>query len=192
MSKAHLATLFWRYKVCYWNPDKPFLLSSGKTSPWYMDCRALLAHPDARWLVAELACAALKSLSFQAVGGLELSAIPMATAISDYTFVTEPLKSCRTFFVRKQVKAHGLGKQIEGAVHPDEHVVVVDDILMNGGSIVQAIRAVREANLHVSHALVILDRGEHDGKQTVEAEGVSLMHLLTFDDLLSARPADLS
>ncbi len=153
-----------------------------------MDCRALLAHPDARWLVANLACAAMQHLSFEAVGGMEIGAIPLATAISDYAFATQPSRTYRTFVVRKQAKAHGLGKRIEGAVISNDRVLVVDDVLTSGGSIVQALHAVGEANLHASHALVIVDRQEQDGKKKVEAEGVSLISLLTLEDLKAAKP----
>ena len=183
-----LATLFRQYEAFQWNPDNGFVLASGETSPYYVDCRALLAHPDARWLVAQLACAAIRDLSLDAVGGLEIGAIPLATAISDYAFATQPGKSYRTFVVRKQAKGHGLGKRIEGASKPNDRVLVVDDVLTSGGSLLQAVQAAKEAQLHVSHALVIVDRQEQDGKQKIEAQGVSLISLLTLDDLKTAQP----
>ncbi|MYG39300.1 MAG: orotate phosphoribosyltransferase [Nitrospira sp. SB0677_bin_15] len=187
-SSRQLATLFWQYEAFQWEPEKGFVLASGETSPYYVDCRALLAHPDARWLVAQLACAAIRDLSLDAVGGLEIGAIPLATAISDYAFATQPRKTCRTFVVRKQAKNHGLGKRIEGAGKPNDRVLIVDDVLTSGGSLLQAIQAAREAQLHVSHALVIVDRQEQNGKQKIEAQGVSLISLLTLDDLKTAQP----
>lgn len=189
MYTAQLATLFWQYQAFKWDPEKGFVLASGETSPYYVDCRALLAHPDARWLVAQLACAAIRDLSFEAVGGLEIGAIPLATAISDYAFATQPRNTYRTFVVRKQVKDHGLGKRIEGAVKPNDRVLVVDDVLTSGGSLLQALQAAGEANLHASHALVIVDRQEQNGKQTIEAQGVSVISLITLDDLKAAQPA---
>lgn len=188
MDTAQLATLFWQYHAFQWDPDKGFVLASGETSPYYVDCRALLAHPDARWLVAQLAYAAICDLPVEAVGGLEMGAIPLATAISDYAFATQPRKTYRTFVVRKQAKDHGLGKRIEGAVKPNDRVLVVDDVLTSGGSILQALQAAKEANLHISHALVIVDRQEQNGKQKVEAQGVELISLLTLDDLKAAQP----
>ena len=183
-----LATLFWQYEAFKWDPDKGFVLASGETSPYYVDCRALLAHPDARWLVAQLACAAIRDLSFDAVGGLEIGAIPLATAISDYAFATQPSKTYATFIVRKQTKDHGLGKRIEGAVKPNDRVLVVDDVLTSGGSVLQAIQAARDAQLHVTHALVIVDRQEQEGKQTIEAQEVSAISLLTLNELKAAQP----
>ena len=187
-ASRQLATLFWRYHAFQWDSDKGFVLASGETSPYYVDCRALLAHPDARWLVAQLACTAIRDLSVEAVGGLEIGAISLATAISDYAFATQPRKTYRTFVVRKQAKDHGLGKRIEGAVNDGARVLIVDDVLTSGGSLLQALQATRDSQLHVSHALVIVDRQEQEGKRTIEAQGVSLISLLTLDDLKTAQP----
>jgi len=192
MYSTQLASLFWKYEAFKWDPDNGFLLASGKTSPYYVDCRALLAHPDARWLVANLTCTAIHQLSFEAVGGLEIGAISLATAISDYAFATQPSRFYRTFVVRKQPKGHGLGKRIEGGVTPNDRVLVVDDVLTSGGSIIQALDTVEEAKLHTSHAMVIVDRQEQDGKQKVEAKGVQLISLLTLEDLKAARPTPSS
>ena len=188
MSTTQLATLFRQYEAFKWDPDQGFVLASGETSPYYVDCRALLAHPDARWLMAQLACAAIRDLSLDAVGGLEIGAIPLATAISDYAFTTQLRKTYRTFVVRKQAKGHGLGKRIEGAVKPGDRALVVDDVLTSGGSLLQALQVARDARLHVSHALVIVDRQEQEGKQKIEAQGVSVISLLTLDDLKIAQP----
>ena len=185
-ASRQLATLFRRYHAFQWDPRKGFVLASRETSPYYVDCRALLAHPDARWMVAELACAAIRDLSLDAVGGLEIGAIPLATAISDYAFTTQPSRTYDTFVVRKQAKDHGLGKRIEGAVKAGARALIVDDVLTSGGSLLQALQAARKAQLHVSHALVIVDRQEQEGKQTIEAQGVTLISLLTLDDLKAA------
>ena len=79
-------------------------------------------------------------------------------------------------------------KRIEGAVKANDRVLVVDDVLTSGGSLLQALIAVREAELHTSHALVIVDRQEQEGKKIIEAERVSLISLLTLDDLKTAQP----
>ncbi len=188
MSASQLATLFWQYQAVQWDPQTGFVLASGATSPYYVDCRTLLAYPDARWLVARLACAALRDIPCDAVGGLEMGAIPLATAISDHAFATQPSRTLRTFVVRKHAKDHGLGKRIEGMVTAHDRLVIVDDVLTSGQSILHALRAADEANLRASHALVIVDRQEQNGKHTAEAAGVSLTSLVTMDDLKAARP----
>jgi orotate phosphoribosyltransferase len=66
--------------------------------------------------------------------------------------------------------------------------VIVDDVLTSGGSLLKAVAAARGAGLAVTHALVIVDRKEQDGRRNVEAEGLTLVSLLTIDDLTNAQP----
>jgi orotate phosphoribosyltransferase len=144
-----------------------------------------MAHPEARRLVAQLAYDALVSVEFDCLGGLEIGAIPIAVTISDFACAASPPKLWRTFVVRKQAKDHGLGKLIEGSIHPGDRVLIVDDVLTSGGSLLKAVGAAREAELQVDHALVIVDRQEQDGKARVEKERVQLRSLLTIQDLMN-------
>lgn len=169
------------------DPDKGFTLASGQISPFYVDCRALMAHPGARRLVAQLAHETLHTAEFDCLGGLEIGAIAIATSISDFAFGAHPHRDWRTFVVRKQAKDHGLGKLIEGVVRPGDRALIVDDVLTSGGSLLKAITASREAGLVVQHALVIVDRKEQNGRERVEQKGVTVMSLLTIDDLAAYR-----
>ena len=171
-----------------WDPIKGFTLASGQTSPVYVDCRSLMAHPSARHMVARLAYEALYPLELNCIGGLEIGAISIATSISDFAFVAQPQRTWRTFVVRKQAKDHGLGRLIEGSFQPGDRAVIVDDVLTSGGSLLKAVATAREAGLTVTHALVIVDRKEQDGRRKVEAEGLMLLSLLTIDDLTRAQP----
>jgi orotate phosphoribosyltransferase len=182
-----LASAFLQTHSFKWDPAGGFKLASGSTSPFYVDCRVLMAHPDARHLVAQLAFEKLHALQFESIGGLEIGAIAIATAISDYGFTATPRREWRTFVVRKQPKDHGLGKLIEGAARAGDHAVIVDDVLTSGGSLIKAVKASREAGLKVDHALVIVDRKEQDGRARVEEQGLILHRLLTIDDLLAAQ-----
>jgi orotate phosphoribosyltransferase len=103
--------------------------------------------------------------------------------------VAKPARLWRTFVVRKQAKDHGLGKLIEGAVEPGDRAVIVDDVLTSGGSLLKAVVAARAAGLTVTHAVVIVDRHEQDGRKRVEAEGLTLLSLLTVDDLIRQQGA---
>jgi len=170
------------------DPDKGFKLASGLMSPFYVDCRSLMAHPHARRLVAQLAYEALRTVKCDCLGGLEIGAISIATSISDFAFSTQPSREWRTFVVRKQAKDHGLGKLIEGAARSGDRAVIVDDVLTSGGSLLKAVTAARSAGLTVTHALVIVDREEQDGKRTVEQEGLELLSLLTIQDLTKQQP----
>ena len=167
-----------------WDRDKGFKLASGEISPFYVDCRALMAHPEARRLVAQLAYEALTDIEFDCLGGLELGAIPIAMTISDFAFAASHQRLWRTFVVRKQPKDHGLGKLIEGSIRPGDRALIVDDVLTSGGSLLKAVAVAREAGLRVDHALLIVDRQEQDGRARVEREKIQLISLLTIQDLM--------
>ena len=134
MLKHELVQAFLDTASFQWDPHKGFRLASGAFSPLYVDCRVLLAHPRPRQLVAQLAFDALSGLDIECLGGMELGAIPLATAISAHALTASPPREWRTFVVRKQAKDHGLGKLIEGAVKAGDRAVVVDDVLTTGGS----------------------------------------------------------
>jgi orotate phosphoribosyltransferase len=182
--KEALAKAFVTTQSFKWDREKGFKLASGVTSPFYVDCRVLMAHPGPRSLVAQLAFDAMNNLPVDCIGGLELGAISIATAISDQAHRAG--KDWRTFVVRKQAKDHGTGKLLEGAARSGDRAVVVDDVLTSGGSVFKAVQAARDAGLKVSHALVIVDRQEQDGRKKVEELGVTLLSLLTIKDLLQA------
>ena len=181
--KIELAKAFHETQSFKWDPDTGFTLASGLKSPFYVDCRSLMAHPGSRRLVASLAYEALRPVDLDCLGGLEIGAISIATSISDFAFAAQPPRTWRTFVVRKQAKDHGLGKLIEGAVRSGDRALIVDDVLTSGGSLLKAIAAARQAGLVVNQTLVIVDRKEQDGRARVELEGVSLISLLTIDDL---------
>jgi orotate phosphoribosyltransferase len=192
MLKTNLVEAFYRTQSFRCDPDKGFRLASGLISPYYVDCRALMAQPSARALVAELAWQKLNQLRVDCIGGLELGAISIATTISDYAYRAEPRQEWRTFVVRKQAKDHGLGKLIEGMVKAGERALIVDDVLTSGGSLLKAVTAARGAGLVVHDALVIVDRKEQDGRARVEQESVTVTSLITIDDLIAFRGTALS
>src|SRR5512140_3050243 len=182
-----LASAFHDTQSFKWDPIKGFTLASGLKSPFYVDCRSLMAHPGSRRLMANLAYESLRPVELDCLGGLEIGAISIATSISDFAFVAQPPRTWRTFVVRKQAKDHGLGKLIEGSFQPGDRAVIVDDVLTSGGSLLKAVAAARGAGLTVTHALVIVDRKEQDGRKKIEAEGLTLVSLLTIDDLTCAQ-----
>jgi orotate phosphoribosyltransferase len=186
--RDQLAKAFHDTQSFTWDPHQGFKLASGLTSPFYVDCRSLMAYPSARRLVAHLAYEALRPVELDCLGGLEIGAISIATTISDFAFTAHPSRQWRTFVVRKQAKDHGLGKLIEGAFRPGERALIVDDVLTSGGSLLKAVAAARSAGLIVTHALVIVDRNEQDGRKKVEQEGLTLLSLLTIDDLIRLHP----
>lgn len=186
--KEDLAKAFHETQSFKWDPGVGFTLASGLRSPFYVDCRSLMAHPGSRRLVANLAYNTLRPVELNCLGGLEIGAISIATTISDYAYTATPRQEWRTFVVRKQPKDHGLGKLIEGVAEPGDRALIVDDVLTSGGSLLKAVAAARGAGLVVTTALVIVDRKEQDGRRKVEAEGLTLLSLLAIDDLTGAQP----
>jgi orotate phosphoribosyltransferase len=184
--RKQLSRAFHETRSFKWDQVKGFTLASGQVSPFYVDCRALMAHPSARRLVAQLAHEALTGVEIDCLGGLEIGAISIATTISDFAYAADPTREWRTFVVRKQAKDHGLGKLIEGAIGSGDRALIVDDVLTSGRSLLKAVASAREAGLIVSHALVIVDRKEQDGLANVEREGVTVISLLTIDDLTAS------
>lgn len=189
MTKNALIQAFHQLEAFKWNPEEGFRLASGKSSPYYVDCRIVLAHPHSRHLVAQLAYNLLKSLKFTLIGGLEIGAIPLATCISDFGYTANPQREWRTFVVRKQPKDHGLGKLIEGTIHPGETALVVDDVATTGGSLLKAADSARTQGLTVTHGLVVVDRSEDEGKCNLAQRGIQLLSLLTLEDLKHATPS---
>lgn len=133
-----------------------FTLASGKKSKYYINSKRVLFHAEAITLLGDLLLDATKDLSVQAVGGLEVGAIPMtATVLTAYHRAGRPMEG---FFVRKQAKGHGSRDRLEGQVNPGDAVVVVDDVLTTGGSVVQAIEVVEAAGATVARIVCICDR----------------------------------
>ncbi len=182
-----LVAAFHKTQSFKWDPEGRFKLASGLTSPFYVDCRTLMAFPHARHLMAQRAWEVTKDLDIDCLGGLEIGAISIATTISDFAYSAAPRREWRTFFVRKQAKDHGLGRLVEGVVKAGDRALIVDDVLTSGGSVLKAIAAAREARLKVTDALVIVDRKEQDGRARVEQTGVRVLSLLTIDDLIKGQ-----
>jgi len=133
-----------------------FTLASGQKSTYYVNSKKVLFHAEAIALLGELLYEETKDLQFQAIGGLEVGAIPMAaTALVAYHKAGRHLEG---FFVRKQAKGHGSKERIEGLVKPGDVVVVIDDVLTTGGSALQAVEAVREVGATVARVVCICDR----------------------------------
>ena len=187
MLQDELSAVFHTTQSFKWDAAGGFKLASGLTSPFYVDCRTLMAFPHARRLVAQLAHEVTSDLEIDCLGGLEIGAISIATSISDFAYAARLSREWRTFFVRKQPKDHGLGRLVEGVVHSGDRALIVDDVLTSGGSVLKAIAAARGAGLQVQDVLVIVDRKEQDGRARIEKEEVRVRSLVTIDDLMKAR-----
>ena len=162
-----------------------FTLASGKRSDFYIDARLTTMSPEGVSIIGPLALSTLREAGWKvdAVGGLTLGADPISYAISYASAASDhPLRS---FTVRKEPKAHGTGKLLEGPIMEGDRVVVIEDVITTGGSALRAIKAVRSAKATVVGVLALIDR-EEGGRQTIEKTGVSVISLITANQIIAA------
>ena len=151
--------------------ERDVVLSSGKRSNFYIDCKQVSLHAEGAFLIGQLVHAVIARMApeAEAVGGLTLGADPLATAVSVAGFLAgQPLHA---FIVRKEPKGHGTGQWLEGTgnLRPGMPVVVLEDVITTGGSTLRAIERTREADLRVVHVVALVDREEQGGREAVEA-----------------------
>ena len=133
-----------------------FTLASGQKSAYYVNSKKVLFHAEALSLLGELLFDATTDLDLQAIGGLEVGAIPMAAAAL-MTYYRQG-RHLEGFFVRKEVKSHGGRERLEGHVNPGDRVAVIDDVLTTGGSVLQAIEVLEARGASVVRVVCICDR----------------------------------
>jgi orotate phosphoribosyltransferase len=161
---------------------KDVILSSGKPSTYYIDCRQVTLAAEGAFLTAKLVLEALADSRVQAIGGLTLGADPIVAAVAALSFADhQPLQA---FIVRKEAKQHGRRRSIEGpALPPGARVAVVDDVATTGGSILKAIQRVREeTDWQISRVLCLVDRQEGAREMLADA-GYDLLALFSGDEL---------
>lgn len=138
-----------------------FTLASGRTSNWYLDGRQLTFRGDCIELVGQAIMEALaakeeetgKTLTqFDAVGGIVVGAIPVALAVASVTKVN-------SFAVRKEAKSHGAAGLIAGPLTPGQKVLIVEDTVTSGGSLMQSVDAVQDFGCDIVGVAALLDRG---------------------------------
>ena len=156
-----------------------FVLKSGRRSTWFIDSKQTVCRPDGMLLVAD-AVLALVPDEATAIGGLTMGADPVAfTAAAVAATRGRPLKA---FSVRKEAKDHGGGGRVAGALDPGDKVVVTEDTVTRGTSLLEAVRAVRDAGAEVLLAVAVVDRGGAAAR-LLGAEGVAFRAILGAPDL---------
>ena len=154
-----------------------FELSHGGTSEYYVDKYLFETDPGCLELIAEAFAERLDD--DDKLGGVALGGVPLAAATSvaaDVPYV----------IARKQRKDYGTANLVEGRLDEGEEVVVLEDIVTTGTSLVEAVEALREAGATVERALVVVDR-EEGGRETVEDAGLEMESLVTASDLLDSQ-----
>ncbi len=163
-----------------------FQLSSGLTSSYYIDCRKVTLSSNGAYLTAYLILEAMKNKKIDAIGGPTIGADPIVGAVSVLSLVKYK-NSLKAFLVRRFAKSHGTKRQIEGpALKRGSRVIVVDDVATSGGSLLEAIAALRKRGLKVAMVIVIVDRGE-GAKARLRSVGCPMHSIFTIDDFKSKK-----
>ena len=156
-----------------------FTLKSGRSSSWFIDAKQTACRPDGIILVADAMLAVLPD-DVNAIGGLTMGADPVAFGVAAVAAARgRPLRS---FSVRKEVKDHGGGGRIAGALEPGDRVAITEDVVSRGTSLLEAAAAVRDAGATPVIVVPVVDRGGTCGARCA-AEGIAFRPLVTAPDL---------
>ncbi|WP_155342099.1 orotate phosphoribosyltransferase [Acrocarpospora corrugata] len=154
------------------------VLSSGKEADYYVDLRRITLDGLAAPLVGRVLLDLTEDLGYEAVGGLTLGADPVATAMLHAAAARGQVLDA--FVVRKEGKAHGLQRRIEGPDVAGRRVLAVEDTTTTGGSVLTAVTALREAGAIVVGIATIVHRG---GDEKLAAAGLPYRTVFSLADL---------
>ncbi|WP_144548944.1 orotate phosphoribosyltransferase [Bacillus sp. X1(2014)] len=160
-------------------PEEPFTWASGLRSPIYCDNRLTLSYPEVRKAIAS----GLKQLieenfpGTEVIAGTATAGIPHAAWVSDLM----DLPMC---YVRSKAKGHGKGNQIEGKAEAGQKVVVVEDLISTGGSVITAVQALKEAGCDVLGVVSIFTYGLEKGKELLQENEITSKSLTDFETLI--------
>jgi len=133
-----------------------FRLASGGTSDYFIDGKMTEVYSEGAYLIGEVLYELTKDLNIDAIGGLQVGAVPLTTAVV-MTYHHHGRKM-EGFWVREEIKSHGTQKLVEGGLKSGARVVILDDVCTKGGSALKAIDAVREMGCEVVLVLALVDR----------------------------------
>lgn len=152
-----------------------FVQASGATFPYYIDLRKIISNPQIFHQILNAYADILKDLNFDRIAGIPYGSLPTATGLAlrlNYPMI----------FPRKEVKAHGTRRVIEGNFQPGETIVVVDDILISGKSVMEGAEKIKSAGLNVEDIVVFMDH-EQGVKDRLKANGYRAHSVLTISEI---------
>jgi orotate phosphoribosyltransferase len=149
-------------------------------SDYYLDMKPTMFSPEGLSLIAEIVFGLLRDdADVDAIGGLELGAVPLVCAVSLRSHAERPIDG---FVVRKEKKGHGTDRKIDGNFRPNTNVVLFEDVTTRGGSVMAAVQAVRAQGATVKKVITIVDRLE-GAAENLGKEGITLVSVFTTNDL---------
>ncbi len=159
-------------------------LSSGATAQYYVDARRALLRPAGFLAAGELIAEVAAEVGATAVGGPATAAIPPACA----ALAVPAGRDLVGFFVRGERKQYGMQRWVEGSVEEGARCLVIEDTVTTGGSTIEALERIREQNLEIAGALVVVDRLAGGVEAIAAAAGVPCRALVTIDEIYPDRP----
>ncbi|MDR2573328.1 MAG: orotate phosphoribosyltransferase [Desulfovibrio sp.] len=161
-----------------------FVLASGRQSDYYFDCRVVALHAEGSRLIGLLFNDFLKNFDIRGVGGMTMGADPLVSAVTVTS--VELGRPLHGLLVRKEAKGHGTDQFVEGLGNfgRGDSVVMLEDVVTTGSSLLKACERVRSAGLNIVAACAVLDR-EEGGREALEAAGCDLSALFTRRELLA-------
>ena len=178
--KESIAQQLLDIKAVFLQPNDPFTWSSGMKSPIYCDNRLTLSYPTVRKDIAKGLVQLIHEFypDAELIAGTATAGIPHAAWVSDEM----SLPMC---YIRSKAKGHGKGNQIEGLAAPGQKVVVVEDLISTGGSVITAAQALREAGCEVLGVVSIFTYELAKGKTQLDAEGITNHSLSNYSTLVA-------
>ncbi len=166
------------------NSETPFTLASGLPSPLYIDCRKLISFPRIRSTLMDfLSVTILRNVGFESfdnIAGGETAGIPFSALIAERLAL--PMT-----YVRKKPKGYGRNSRIEGVIKKENRVILIEDLMTDGGSKISFVEAIRETGAECHHTAVIFYYGIFDHAElTLTEHGITLHYLCTWWDVLEA------
>lgn len=160
-----------------------FVLTSGRKSDYYFDCRVTALSAEGSWLVGTLFNDLVADIGIQGFGGMTLGADPLVSACTVISW--ERRHPLAGLLVRKQPKSHGTAQYVEGLGNfaRGDQVAMLEDVVTTGKSLLEACERVRDAGLKIAAVCAILDRQE-GGAEAISAAGYNLLALFTRKELL--------
>lgn len=161
-----------------------FTLTSGRTSDYYFDCRQSSLNPEGAFLIGNIFYHMLRNLPAHAVAGMTMGADPLVTATSVVAF--QHGRSLPALIVRKQAKGHGTARTVEGLgnVTPGQQVLMLEDVVSTGGSVLKACERIVEAGLVVAGIFCILDR-EEGAAEAFDTAGYGMQSIFKRKELVA-------
>lgn len=166
-------------KAVYLKPEDPFTWASGIKSPIYTDNRITLSYPETRNLIENGFVETIKEQfpEVEVIAGTATAGIPHGAIIADKMGL--PFS-----YIRSKPKDHGAGNQIEGRVVKGQKMVIIEDLISTGGSVLDAVRAAKEAGLEVLGVVAIFTYELPKATANFDQAGVKLVTLSNYSELI--------